>query len=114
MPENDIDFDIVRDNELECTTNPLSAHRHAANESLVINSEILSELAPGEERETRHILFEGKCELVFPKIFFKGTLDILITPTKYFSQLLLSYSQKLASNSDSIFFAQFVLQQKTL
>ena len=26
LPENDIDFDVERENELECTPNPLSAH----------------------------------------------------------------------------------------
>ena len=54
LPKNDIDFDVESDNELECTTNPLSAPRHAANESLAINNENLLEPAPG----TRHILFD--------------------------------------------------------
>lgn len=39
LPENDIDFDVEMDNELECTINLESAYKHAANESLVINSE---------------------------------------------------------------------------
>ena len=45
LSDNDIDFDIESDNELEYTTN-----RHAANESLVINNENLLELSPGEDK----------------------------------------------------------------
>ena len=36
LPDNDIDFDVESDNESEHATNPLSAQRHATNESLVI------------------------------------------------------------------------------
>ena len=28
LPDNNVDFDAESDNELECTTNSLSAHRH--------------------------------------------------------------------------------------
>ena len=45
LSDNDIDFDVESDNELEYTTN-----RHAANESLVINNENLLELSPGEDK----------------------------------------------------------------
>ena len=40
LPDNDIDFDVESDNELECTTDLLSAHRDAANASLVNNNGI--------------------------------------------------------------------------
>ena len=33
--ENEIDFEIESDDELETTSNPLNTHRHAAGESLV-------------------------------------------------------------------------------
>ena len=69
MADNDIDFDVENDNELECTTNPLSNHRNAANESLVINNENLLKPAPGKNRDTTHILFDEKCE-EFPKNIF--------------------------------------------
>ena len=62
LPDNDIDFDVESDNQLECTANPLSAHRHAANESLVINNKNLLELALVEDKGTRHILFDEKCK----------------------------------------------------
>ena len=50
-----IDFDVGRDNELECITNPLSAHRHECNESLVINNENLLELVPRKDREIKYM-----------------------------------------------------------
>ena len=63
--------------------------------------------------------FDKKCEqLAFPKMFFKvnsGHIflrECYLTPTKYFNQLLLSYSEKLASNSNQIFFAQCVTSEK--
>ena len=62
LPDNDIDFDVEIDNELEWTTYPLRVHWYAANESLVINDENLLELALGEDSETRHISFDEKCQ----------------------------------------------------
>ena len=103
LTDNDIDFNVESDNELECTNYPLSTNRHADDESLVINNENLLELALGEDRETMHILFDEKCEeLAFQKVFLKENLDILfhvstiLILTKYFNQLLLNYSQKFA------------------
>ena len=59
-------------NEIVCTNNPLSAHRHTANKSFVISNENLLDLAPGKYRETRYNLLDEKCEEVtFPKIFSK-------------------------------------------
>ena len=99
----------------------MNTHRHAADESLVIENENLLELAPGQDKGTRHILFDKKCEeLAFPKIFFRGKFGYTfprehhLTPTRYFNQRLLNFSQTFASNSDYIFFAQSVLQQKNL
>ena len=119
--ESEIDFEIESDDELETTSNPLITHRHATDKSLVIENENLLELAPGQDKGTRHILFDKKCEeLAFPKIFFRGKFGYTfprehhLTPTRYFNQRLLNFSQKFALNSDYIFFAQSVLQQKTL
>ena len=109
--ESKIDFEIESDDELETASNPLNTHRH----------ENLVELAPGQDKGTRHILFDKKCEeLAFPKIFFGGKFGYTfprehhLTPTTYFNQCLLNFSQTFASNSDYIFFAQSVLQQKNL
>ena len=119
--ESEIDFEIESDDKLETTSNPLNTHRHAADESLVIENENLLELAPGQDKVTRHILFDKKCEeLAFPKIFFRGKFGYTfprehhLTPTGYFNQRLLNFSQTFASNGDYIFFEQSVLQQKNL
>ena len=78
------------------------------------------ELAPGQDKGTRHILFDKKCEeLAFPKNIFRGKFGYTfprghhLTPIRYFNQFLLTFSLTFASNSD-IFFAQSVLQQKNL
>ena len=99
----------------------MNTHRHAADEPLVIENENLLELAPGQDKGTRHILFDKNCEeLAFPKIFFRRKFGYIfprehhLTPTRYFNQRLLNFSQTFASNSDYIFFAQPVPQQKNL
>ena len=105
-----IDFDVGSDNELECTTNPLSALRHECNESLVINNENLLELVSREDRETKYIFFNEKCEVAFPKTYFKEKCGYTFprehysTPTKYFNQYLLNYSPKFVSKGGYIFF----------
>ena len=62
FPERGINFEVESDHELESAANPLRAHRHAANESLVVENENLLELAPGQDKETKHNLFDEKCE----------------------------------------------------
>ena len=99
----------------------MNTHRHAVDESLVIENENLLELAPGPDKGARHILFDKNCEeLAFPKIFFRRKFGYTfprehhLTPTRYFNQRLLNFSLTFASNSDYIFFEQSVLQQKNL
>ena len=60
--ESEIDYEIESNDELETTMNPLNTHRHAADESLVIENENLPELAPCQDKGTRHILFDKRCE----------------------------------------------------
>ena len=119
--ECEIDFEIESDDELETTSNHLNTHRHAADESSVIENENLLELAPGPDKGARHILFDKNCEeLAFPKIFFRRKFGYTfprehhLTATRYFNQRLLNFSQTFASNSDYIFFARSVLEQKNL
>ena len=108
------------DDELETASTPLNTHRHAADESLVIGNGNLLELAPGQDKGTRYIFLDKKCEeLAFPKIYFRGKFGYTfphehhLTPARYFNKDLLNFSQTFASKSDFIFFAQPVLQQKT-
>ena len=72
--KSEIDFEIESDDELETTLNPLNTHRHATDESLVIENENLLELAPGQDKGTRHILFDKKWH--FQKYFSGGSLAI--------------------------------------
>ena len=105
--ESEIDFEIESDYELETTSNPLNTHRHAADESLVIENENLLELAPRKDKGTRHILFDKKYEkLAFRKFGYTYPRGHHLTPTRYFNQRLLNFSQTFALNSDCIFFAQ--------
>ena len=99
MPESDIDFVVENDHELESAANPLRAHRHVSNKSLVVKNKNLLELAPGQDKKTKHILLDGKAEeRAFSKIFFKGIFgytfwrEYYLTSTKYFNRLLLSCS----------------------
>lgn len=92
LPESDIDFEAESDHQLKSAANSLRAHRYATNESLAVENENLLELAPGQDKETKHILSDEKCEeLVFPKIFFKGKFGYIfphkhyLTSTKYFN-----------------------------
>ena len=118
LPENDIDFEVESDHELESAANPFRDHRHAANKSLAVENENVLELPPCQDKKTKHFFNEKSEELAFTKIFFKGELEytfpceIYLTSTKYFNQRFLNCSQTSSSNSGYIFFAQSVLQQK--
>ena len=49
MPDNNVDFDAESENELECTTNSLSAHRHLP---VYYDSFVCGNL-PSEEKDSR-------------------------------------------------------------
>ena len=79
------------------------------------------ELVPAQDKETKHILFDEKCEeLAFPKTLFKEKFgytfprEPYLTSAKYFNQRLFNCPQTFASNSNYIFFPQTVLQQNNL
>ncbi len=62
---------------------------------------------------------DKKCEeLAFPILFPKGRFGymeerkIKLTPVKYFHARLLHYSGRFATNSEYLFFALFVIEQK--
>ncbi|XP_066925712.1 uncharacterized protein [Clytia hemisphaerica] len=115
--------------ELETTDNPLDAHRSNANETTLmphtpsdaeVDNEILS-LAPGQGKKPISVLHDENCEmLAHPHLFPKGKFgykverDVKLSPSKYFNQRLLNYTQKFASDPDYIFFANFVTQQVSL
>ena len=122
------------DDALEESDNPLNTHRQATNETCLqsvlpdypvtlqqsgsLGNEIY-DIAPGENRHPASIMTDKKCEqLAFPVLFPKGRFGcteerkIKLSPVKYFNARLLHYSGRFATNSEYLFFAQFVLEQK--
>ena len=98
--------------------NPLQNCQQQPSESLVVNNNIY-EIAPGEGLLANKILFDQNCDKVaFPQFFSKGRFgssterETKLSQSKYFSQRLLNDKQSFTSNSDYIFFAQLVLQEK--
>ena len=78
-------------------------------------------VAPGEGKQPVSALNDNFCEeLAHPHLFptqkygYKVERDIELTPSKYFSQRRLNYTQKLASDSDYISFAHSVLKKVKL
>ena len=78
-------------------------------------------IAPGENKEPLPIICDKDCKmLAHPHLFPTGKFglseyrDVKLTHTKYFNQRLLNYTQRFASDSDYIFFANFVSQQTNL
>ena len=110
--------------EQDVLDDPLPKFKAVSDETTVI-SEIQSAtdiekafiVTPGEGKQPRTLLSDEFCEeLAHPHLFPTGTFgykaerDIQISPSKYFNQRLLNYSQKFASDSDYIVFAHSVLQ----
>ena len=78
-------------------------------------------VVPGECKQPVSLLGDEFCEeLAHPHLFpsgkfgYKAEREIPISPSRYFNQRLLNYSQKFASDSDYIFFAHSVLQKLQL
>jgi hypothetical protein len=122
------------DDALEENDDPLNTHRQATNETCLqsvlpdypvtlqqsgsLGNEIY-DIAPGENRHPASIMTDKKCEqLAFPVLFPKGRFGyteerkIKLSPVKYFNARLLHYSGRFATNSEYLFFSQFVLEQK--
>ena len=112
----------------ETLDDPLSEFRTPSMETTFV-SEIPSAcemeegivVAPGGGNKTVSILNDKFCEEVgHPHLFptgqygYKVEKEIPLTPSKYFNQRLLHYTQKFASDNDYIFFAHTVLQKVQL
>ena len=77
-------------------------------------------LYPGENRHPASMT-NKKCEqLAFPVLFPKGRFGysdgrkVKLSPVKYFNAGLLHYSGRFATNSEYLFFVQFVLEPKNV
>ena len=122
------------DENVEEIEHPLNTHRQATNETCLqsvlpdypvtlqqsgsLGNEIY-DIAPGENRHPASIMTDKKCEqLAFPVLFPKGRFGytderkVKLSPVKYFNAGLLHYSGRFVTNSEYLFFAQFVLEQK--
>ena len=124
------------ENDLEENDDPLNEHRQATHETCLqsvlpnypvtiqcsernsLGNEIYN-IAPGESRHPVSIMTDKKWEeLAFPVLFPKGRFGymaerkIKLSPVKYFNARLLHYSGRFATNSEYLFFAQFVIEQK--
>ena len=111
--------------QLEEQSNPLAAYQSQSTETIV-SSEIPSNtdidevltIAPGEGKRPISVLADEYCEeMAHPHLFpygrygYKVERDIPLTPSKYFNQRLLNFSQVFAADSDYIFFAHSVMQK---
>ena len=115
------------DSEFE-NEDPMDQHRLACVETTLISKcphAIVDDeniiVAPGEGKSPLNILKDPNVEvLAFPDLFPSGKFglsalrDIKLTHTKYFNQRLLNYTQRFASDTDYIFYANFVSQQTNL
>ena len=124
------------DDEIVENDDPLNTHRQATNETCLqsvlpdnpvmlqhshsdsLGNEIY-DIALGENKHPTSIMIDKNCEqLVFPVLFHKRHIGytnegkIKLSPVKYFNAHLLHYSGRFATNSEYLFFAQFVLEQK--
>ena len=121
---------------MEESDDPLNEYRQATSETCLqsvlpdypvtvqsserrsLGNEIYN-IAPGENRHPVSLMTNQKCEeLAFPVLFPQGRFgymeerNIKLSPVKYFNSRLLHYSGRFATNSEYLFFAQFVIEQK--
>ena len=116
------------DDNLEIAENPLDTLRVASNKTTLISNfpnadseESIISIAPGEGQRPMSVLNDDYYEelahpYLFPKSKFgyKVERDIPLSPSKYFHQRFLNYTQQFSSDSDYIFFAHSFLQQLSL
>ena len=92
---------------------------HASNETVLIyrsNENELISIAPGEDSGPLPFSEELSHPHLFPlgKFGFQIKHHTPLSPTKYFNQRLLNYTQKFSSDSDYIFFAHKIMQSVNL
>ena len=78
-------------------------------------------IVPGENKHPVSFMTDKHCEeLAFPVLFPKGRFGytaeraVNLSPTKYFNACHLHYSGKFAMNPEYVFFAQFIIEQKSI
>ena len=110
---------------IEDSENPLAQFQTPSAETIITTKiPTLDELeegiviAPGEGKKPLSILHDDYCkERAHPRLFptgkfgYKVKQKFHLTPSKYFNQILLRYSQQFASDTDYIFFTHIVMQE---
>ena len=124
LSDDDSDQESENIDTQEEVENPLNLHRFNFQETLFIPNVLSSKdvnIAPGEGNQPTSMLNDEFCEdLDFPYLFPRGKFgykverDIKLSPSKYFNQCLLNYTQLFASDPDFIFFALSITQQLKL
>ena len=121
-----VDSNDSNENENLESENSLSENCASSDEMCAIpniynsDQEVL-DIAPGENRKPQSFFADQFCEeLTFPFLFpvgkfgFKVGRPVHWTPTKYFNQRLLNFSQRFSSNADYIYFGHYIVQQLNL
>ena len=113
---------IIEERNLE-QEDPLDSERANSDEMCIIpniynQEEGILDIAPGEGKKPQHFFTDHFYEeQAFPFLFptgkfgYKVVRPIHLSPTKYFNQRLLNYTQRFSSNADYMFFAHYVTQQ---
>ena len=119
----------IQDDDNEEIDDPLNEHRMPTNETC-LQSVILSYQIPfddtpevsqgnGENRHPVSFMTDKLCEeMAFPVLLPRGKFGyhheraIKLSPVKYFNARLLHHSGRFATNSEYLFFAQFIIEQK--
>ena len=124
LSDDDSDQESENIDTQEEVENPLNLHRFNFQQTLFIPKMLSTEevnIAPGEGKQPTSMLNDKFCEeLAFPYLFprdkfgYKFERDIKLSPSKYFNQRLLNYTQLFASDPDFIFFALSITQQLKL
>ena len=124
LSDDDSDQESENIDTQEEVENPLNLHRFNFQQTLFIPKMLSTEevnIAPGEGKQPTSMLNDKFCEeLAFPYLFprdkfgYKFQRDIKLSPSKYFNQRLLNYTQLFASDPDFIFFALSITQQLKL
>ena len=116
--------DSAEKDNFEEESNPLDDYRIPSSETVYVagvqydlRDDAGLVIAAGENKMPLPIISDEICELLaHPYLFPTGKFGytyqrvVSLSSSKYFNQRLLNYSQKFASDSDYIFFAQSVMQ----
>ena len=113
--------------EIEVGEDEQDSHAIASNETTMLPKVPIAleasnaTIAPGEGQTPIPTYNDKFCEeMAFPHLFptgkfgYKALRNVPISAVKYFNQRLLNYTQKFASDTDYIFFANHVMQEINL